>query len=473
MKEALIEHISTIFATLDIDSPFEVYRSKMDKLPDWTNQVSITHEYLICCEQNMYKEKLQKFLGKEILQYKCHIYWFDGDEICEIDNKSSIFQEEEIGLYKTKVDCLKTNTRLPAWLDYFIFRELKAEYSPNFKHFDNNLHLTHEDNLKYLGTYFPRSYAESFCIFDNLFQNDIIKREYQDKNSLNILSVGSGTGGDIVGLITSISKHFANIRTMNILAVDGNSDAFTILLQIIEKAKQCLSKSINITPKVVVLDNLFTTDFNSDSEIFDFIISSKMINEFISKGKGRLDNSYYDFTKGVLPLLADTGFYFLLDVTTKAEHSTFNPILMNRQINSAVKDSLNYQTLLPISCNINETCCNVDCFTQKEFYVSHSKQSIDKSRVAYRIITNKLFAHKIGYPDAEYAYYIHNDKCCPYTEGKNSARDSYLLNLHVDTNNQKKFLEDETENLIIIKPQNEFMPIEKQLLKGVNIDGTI
>ena len=43
MKEALIEHISTIFATLHIDSPFEVFQSKMDILPDWTDQVSITH----------------------------------------------------------------------------------------------------------------------------------------------------------------------------------------------------------------------------------------------------------------------------------------------------------------------------------------------------------------------------------------------------------------------------------------------
>lgn len=197
---------------------------------------------------------------------------------------------------------------------------------------------------------------------------------------------------------------------------------------------------------------MLATDFISGSEIFDFILSSKMINEFISKGKGRLDNSYYDFTKGVLPLLADTGFYFLLDVTTKAEHSPFNPILMNRQINSAVRDLLNYQTLLPISCNINEIFCNVDCFTQKEFSVSHSKQSNDRSRVAYRIITNKLFAHEIGYPDTEYAYYIHNDKCCPYTEGKNNKWDSYLLNLHVDTNSQEQFVEDETENLIIIKP---------------------
>lgn len=442
MKEALIEHISTIFATLHIDSPFEVFQSKMDILPDWTDQVSITHEYLICCEQNMYKEKLQKFLGKEILQYKCHIYWFDGEEISEIDNKSSIFQEEEFRLYKNIVGCLKTNTRLPAWLDYFIFRELKAEYSPNFKYFDNNLHLTHEDNLKYLGTYFPRSYAESFCIFDNLFQNDTVKKEYQEKDSLNILSVGSGTGGDIVGLITTISKHFANIRTMNILAVDGNSDAFTILLQIIEKAKQYLIKSINITPKVVVLDNLLATDFISGSEIFDFILSSKMINEFISKGKGRLDNSYYDLTKGVLPLLADTGFYFLLDVTTKAEHSTFNPILMNRQINRVLKELPDFQTLVPLSCAVYENNCSVGCFYQKVFSVTHTKRSNDKGKVAYRVISKKKFVNKIISNNNELKLLIHNDKACLFTECFERIGDAFFLN------NYSEIIENKSSNLL-------------------------
>ena len=83
-----------------------------------------------------------------------------------------ILMEITLSLYpemENKINYLKTNTQLPSWLDDFIFKQLNAEYAPNFQKFDLNLDLTKEENLKYLGTYFPRSYAESFCIFDNIF----------------------------------------------------------------------------------------------------------------------------------------------------------------------------------------------------------------------------------------------------------------------------------------------------------------
>ena len=61
--------------------------------------------------------------------------------------------------------------KLPLWLDNLIFNELKAKYCPR------NSDMTNIDDdkaktLNYLGTYFPRSYAESYCIFCEYFKSN-------------------------------------------------------------------------------------------------------------------------------------------------------------------------------------------------------------------------------------------------------------------------------------------------------------
>ena len=55
--------------------------------------------------------------------------------------------------------------QLPHWIDTLIFDELKANHCPqrsDMTNIDNDKAKT----LNYLGTYFPRSYVEAYCIFD-------------------------------------------------------------------------------------------------------------------------------------------------------------------------------------------------------------------------------------------------------------------------------------------------------------------
>ena len=53
---------------------------------------------------------------------------------------------------------------LPIWLENYIYSDLKASY-----HKENKdmvvLEWGEEEILAYLGTYFPRSFAESYTIF--------------------------------------------------------------------------------------------------------------------------------------------------------------------------------------------------------------------------------------------------------------------------------------------------------------------
>ena len=59
---------------------------------------------------------------------------------------------------------VSNEVHLPKWLDEYIFTQLKANYCPSCS--DMTVIDWDKSNvLNYLGTYFPRSYAEAYCIF--------------------------------------------------------------------------------------------------------------------------------------------------------------------------------------------------------------------------------------------------------------------------------------------------------------------
>jgi hypothetical protein len=370
---------------------------------------------------------LQVFIGKTIFENGKYLYWFEGERIIEQDN-SSVHGENRIE--EEKIEYLKTDTRLPDYIDDFIFNKLNAIYAPDFQRFEYNLDLTGEEIRKYLGTYFPRSYAESFCIFDNLFQNKGYQKTIADSKTLNILSVGSGTGGDIVGLITAIEKYFSIISEVNIFAIDGNNEALTILEQIIDRIQNQSSKKINLKTKHIVFKSI--SEFLIENDInqnFDFILSFKFVGEIISMGKGKLDNSYYDFVKKFLPLLSENGLCVLLDVTTKPKHTTYYPIIMNKQVNQAIRELQKYTTLIPKPCSEYGEICLRDCFYQKTFSVTHSKHSNDRSKVAYRVLVSHLLKRKMNHEVSNFRQLINNDKICPFTENGKLTVDAFISSI--------------------------------------------
>ena len=409
MKNALIQHIKQIFEALQIKAEYSVYDSANDSLPDWLQDIELTHEFVVCCSDSFEKDKLQEFIHKDIFKVGNHYYWFEGDrKECPTQTDDIVVEPiVETSLFQPKEN-LKAKTRLSSWLDNFIFNNLHAEYAPDYQRFEYNLDLQHEDNQKYLGTYFPRSYAETFCVFDNLFCNETLKSKFAQLTEVSVLSVGCGTGGDIMGLLTVINKHFASIKKVNVLAIDGNKDALDILTQIIQQFNCQFRKEVALITKQVVFDKITSIDTTSS---FDFIITSKMINEIINRGKGHLDNSYYDFAEAYAPLTKENGILMILDVTTKVGVSEFCPILLNRQINRFVHEHPDFVSIIPIPCAEKENC-HEQCFSQKEFSVTHSKFANDKSRVAYRIIVRTALSQEIHSRRLDTQYQIQPDRFC-------------------------------------------------------------
>ena len=80
---------------------------------------------------------------------------------------------------------------LPDWLDRFIYNDLKGIYCRSNEDM-TVIDWDKSDVLKYLGTYFPRSYTEAYCIFSHYMK---VVNPYEHKTELSIFDFGCGTGG--------------------------------------------------------------------------------------------------------------------------------------------------------------------------------------------------------------------------------------------------------------------------------------
>lgn len=431
MKESLIRHIRGVFKAISIETEFDVYECNSDNLPMWAGQLVHSNQYFICTPFTDKIEKLKSFIGKEISILGDMMYWYDGDIIKPHTSVELVDSISPLITLPQNNDSLKNCTRLPSWLDNYIFNNLSAQYSPDYEKFSNNLTLSGTDVLKYLGTYFPRSYAEAFCIFDNLFKNKGFEILFNVELPINIAVIGCGTGGDLIGLLTVIEKYSSIKRKINIVVLDGNNEALNLVEKIIERFKQYYVIDLTLKTDNYIFNNIASFDSNRIGEkgSFDFIMSAKMIGEVIAAGNGLNDNAYYEYVMKFLPLLNKRGVFYLLDVTTRQKSSTFNPFLMNKQVRSAMKEMPSYQIVSPRPCSIFNTSCNWDCFCQKTFTVSHSFASNDKSKVAYKLIASNELAEIIGIPPIGLGKYkIHGEKLCPNTEmWDGSYYDAYYI----------------------------------------------
>ena len=391
-----------------------------------------------------YCSKLSRFIKHEVKAINPDVIcWQDGDLIDETNEDATqsdtkvLGKTENLPSVDTSVKFHKTKTILPHWLDLLLFNNFGAVYSPEYTKFEYNLDIDSEDLKVYLGTYFPRSYAESFCIFDDLFKIrpyiEVLKKEVE----LNILDFGCGTGGELIGLIIALSKHIPDPKAINILAIDGNHDALCSLEKIIEELSSNIRHIISLSCLERTIQSEKDIQMVDEHKKFHFILNSKMICELVSK-KITDNNCYYRVAKVLTQNLADNGILYILDVTTKDEHSNlFYPQLMNLGLNDFISNHKDYSTLLPLACN-NWKECKGACFMQQTFTISHSRKSGDESRVCYRLICRQDFMQRFVSNVSslkEYVHIIHSLKykqderssICPKSINGNKIIDSYNI----------------------------------------------
>ena len=443
----LLEHIHEIvrlslkindFTAKVIDGEKAIHSFAANKLP-------ITHKYIAVVYAEGISEfctKLSRFIHHDVrIISDSIVFWEEGDDLmCEIEPRKlnfgkhilERFVEADVGV-KYRI----SNTVLPPWLDNMIFNEFNADYAPGNKRYEYNLDLKDEELKVYLGTYFPRSYAEMFCIVDNLMQNEIIRRRL-GQNEVNILDIGCGIGGELIGLMVALSKYIPNVN-ISITAVDGNGGALTLLEKIVERfSNRERNHHIKLVTSCVTFgDERDLYQFAAQTDRYHFILCDKVVCELMVKGILSSD-AYGMIARALSPHLHENGLLILLDVTTRdIRTDLFYPQLMNRYINEYVRNEKAVETLLPLSCAHNEKCKDL-CFMQQSFFVSHSRKANDESKVCYRILCRENFKKTImqGVNVENMSHIIHPKKykkkesgalCCQTSRGVNTI-DTFNIN---------------------------------------------
>lgn len=264
---------------------------------------------------------------------------------------------------------METETTLPKWLDTLIFDDLGAQYRRS----NTDMTVIDWDKsqiLNYLGTYFPRSYAESTCLFNEYILNDAF--EFRDAKSLNILDFGCGTGGEIIGLLQVLNEKLPNLDSVTIKAIDGNPSALRLLETILNKFKEKSNFDIIVKTSPIKIDDFY--DMNILNEIldckYDIIMSFKAVCEFVTKQQFEEKNAYAQISKVLLPKLKQGGLMLFVDVTTyNGVSQQWLPDMMDKGLSSS-------------NCNIIEK----NSGHNMSFKISHSRQTNDLSKIAWRLI---------------------------------------------------------------------------------------
>ena len=318
---------------------------------------------------------------------------------------------------------LNNSVVLPAWLDHIIFSELGAVYNPDHFKFSYNLDHTKDDILVYLGTYFPRSYAEAYIIMCDLLANETVRSVYAAKSTISILDLGCGTGGEIFGALCALACALGKDNVFKLVAVDGNQNATRMFERVLCRVKKETGLAVDANVGSIAIDDKVDMEMLGDvvDEDFDVILSFKAVNEFIQRKRFE-GNAYGHFAGMLAPKLSAEGLLVLLDVATRDEVSgVYYPVMMNKGINDFVKNNTGFTTLLPLPCMLKEADCNTPCYVQQRFRVSHSHKVNDLSKVAYRVIGRKGFVKSLDLlaNNNSYSYKINDNggACCPRFTG--------------------------------------------------------
>ena len=316
------------------------------------------------------------------------------------DNEMNIF--EEIEAQTAIVNPAQTESisapasSLPSWVETFLFDSLKAKYEPDWLRFSDNLDLSDEDQRKYLGTYFPRSFVELNSIFENLYHSSRFRTVYSNLDTIAILDICAGCGGDLLGTITAILQNSKRVKNLLITVIEACESSINSLRYFIQECrKQYPYMTIEckcIRCHIQAVNDILAQPIN-DYFPYDIILFNKAGSELFRQG---IKTVYQDICSSLAPLLNLSGVLCILDITMKDEKTgIFYPQILNDQVNRFISEVGSFCSVLPIACRFKELECNTPCYTQQHFSVSHRGRSNDLSKVAYRLIGHRVFVNDI------------------------------------------------------------------------------
>lgn len=213
----------------------------------------------------------------------------------------------------------------PDHLEEFL-RSLVREcgvYAPDFDRLKRSVGYSEEDLRCYLGTYFPRSFLETYDISSELFRK-LFGTSVRTDGELRILDLGCGLGGAAAGLVFAVLESF-DVREIIVDGFDANEVSLRIFKRIFASdsfaaARAALRRLEVPGAKAEITVNQRCAqirerhfDLLGDDSKYDVILTSKMLNEL------PVERKYFRFLETYLPHLSENGLCFVIDVNDRRE----------------------------------------------------------------------------------------------------------------------------------------------------------
>lgn len=297
---------------------------------------------------------------------------------------------------------------LPDWLDNFIFNDLHGEYRQVARgdtSVDINLFNDENANRRYIGTYFPRSLIECFTIFCELYDHKKIKEIFANRNLLQILDIGTGTGGNVIGLMFFLKKIGIKGENVTIYTVEGNRIAIEYQKKFVSRFNQEYGTHFKLNSTEIkftsakTLKNQLEAYLYKDTNKFDIITSFKFFSEFYNENFAVSQGLFTTFADLISNYIDKNGIILILDILNPNTGRTFpfTTQIMSNELNAYLRSpnaKLNY--IIPVCCaKWNSRCHTNHCYIERQFEASHSRRQSDVSKVCYRVLVPKEFSSQI------------------------------------------------------------------------------
>ena len=289
-------------------------------------------------------------------------------------------------------------------LESVLFEEFDAQYCRRRGDARFNADSDEAEVRSYLGTYFPRSWAEHTLIWKRLLVHKAIQDALQNQECIRILDVGSGTGGHLYAVVEQLRTQFKKSR-IKVLAIDANEQALN---------KQCKLHERLMFNGVDIDFKLMRFELDSDrfgqqlleicqsSEVnFDIVLSSKFLSEISSYAQKAGLNSrgfYQGFLEVADQVLSPHGIVSLVDVNVPIKQQFVAEILRS-EIQHVRTKGADLEVIMPLHCGAYyERCCeNSKCYMTIPLELLHRGCSgeTDKTQICFRVLAREALSKQI------------------------------------------------------------------------------